>query len=62
MIQFVLTVVQDEGEDEAMVDWVERVIGDAFDEFIDGVMQDYPDTNYSSGVDWSYNCLDDEEE
>jgi hypothetical protein len=53
MLQFILTVVQDEGMDEEIEENLSLIIDDQFSDFIDGIMQDYPQENYQSSVDWT---------
>lgn len=61
MIQFILTVVQDGNKDEKIIDEIDQIIDDAFDDFIDGLMQDYG-VNYHSSVDWGYDDSSEYEE
>jgi hypothetical protein len=62
MIQFVLTVVKDEGKDDEAEERISGIIDDQFADFIDGIMQDYPNTDYQCNVDWNYNNFGNEGE
>ena len=62
MIQFILTIVQDEGKDDSVHEEIDQIIDDAFAEFIDVIMQNYPKVEYHCSVDSTYDCFGDYEE
>jgi hypothetical protein len=62
MIQFILTVVQDTDKDEDVIADLDEIVDDQFDIFIDGLMQNYPSTEYCSSVDWGYGDSEGHEE
>jgi hypothetical protein len=61
MIQFILTVVQDGNKDEEIIERIDQIIDDEFDNFIASLMQDYG-VNYHSSVDWGYDDSSEYEE